>query len=162
VPLLIAIFLLAFPLLEIAAFVVVGSRIGVLPTIGLVILSGVVGSVLLRWQGFGAVNRIRREMETGGVPGRELAHGAMIMLAGILLLIPGFISDVFGLLLFIPAFRDLAWRFLRSRVTVVTDFSVGGLRGARRRDDGRTIDLGEDEYSKAPDPKSPWRRPELK
>jgi len=163
VPLLIAILLLALPLLEIAVFVMVGSQIGVLPTIGLVILSGIVGSVLLRWQGFGAVNRIRREMDAGNLPGRELAHGAMIMLAGILLLIPGFISDIVGLLLFIPAVRDLAWGFLRSRITILTSFGAGarGFGQPGRRNDGRTIDLDEDEYSKSPDPKSPWRRHEL-
>ncbi|MGI6855609.1 FxsA family protein [Mesorhizobium sp. 1B3] len=162
-PTLIAILMLAFPLLEIAVFVLVGGEIGVLPTIGLIVLSGMVGAFLLRWQGFGAMQRIRREVEQGGTPGRELAHGAMIMLAGILLLIPGFISDVFGLLLFIPAVRDAAWRFFSSRITVVTGFSAGA-RGFGRpgnRDRERTIDLDEDEYTKTPDPNSPWRRPEI-
>jgi UPF0716 protein FxsA len=161
VPPLIAILVLALPLLEIAGFVLVGSEIGVLPTIGLVILSAVAGSFLLRWQGFGALGRIRREIDAGNSPGRELAHGLMIMLAGILLLIPGFITDIVGLLLFVPAVREFAWRYLKSRITVVTNFGVGG-RGPARRNDGRTIDLDQDEYSsKTPDPKSPWRRPEL-
>lgn len=163
-PPLIAILVLALPLLEIAGFVVVGSEIGVLPTIALVLLSGVAGSLLLRWQGFGALGRIRREIEAGNPPGREVAHGLMIMLAGILLLIPGFVTDIFGLLLFIPAVRELAWRYLRSRITVVTNFGAGarGFRRPGQRDQGRTIDLDQDEYSsKAPDPKSPWRRPEL-
>lgn len=162
-PTLIAILMLAFPLLEIAGFVVVGSEIGVLATIGLIVLSGIVGAFLLRWQGFGAMQRIRREMEQGGTPGRELAHGAMIMLAGILLLIPGFISDVFGLLLFIPAVRDVAWRFFSNRITVVTNFSAGAhnFRRPGNRDRGRTIDLDEDEYTKTPDPNSPWRRPKI-
>ena len=162
-PLFIAILLLAFPLLEIAGFVIVGSEIGVLPTIGLIILSGVVGSVLLRWQGFGAIQRIRREVEQGNAPAREGAHGAMIMLAGLLLLIPGFLSDVLGLLLFIPAVRDLAWRYLSSRITVVSGFGAGGRGFERPRygDRGPTIDLDEDEYSKSSKPTSPWRRPEI-
>lgn len=162
-PTLIAILMLAFPLLEIAVFVMVGGEIGVLPTIGLIVLSGILGAFLLRWQGFGAMKRIRREVEQGGTPGRELAHGAMIMLAGILLLIPGFISDVFGLLLFIPAVRDVAWRFFSSRITLVTSFGSGA-RGFGRpdnRDRGRTIDLDEDEYTKTSDPDSPWRRPTI-
>lgn len=155
--------MLAFPLLEIAVFVMVGGEIGVLPTIGLIVLSGVLGAFLLRWQGFGAMQRIRREMEQGNTPGRELAHGAMIMLAGILLLIPGFISDVFGLLLFIPAVRDAAWRYFSNRITVVTSFSAGahGFGRPGNRDRGRTIDLDEDEYTKTPDPDSPWRRPKI-
>jgi UPF0716 protein FxsA len=163
VPLLIAILVLGFPLLEIAVFVMVGSEIGVLSTIGLIILSGMAGAFLLRWQGFGAMQRIRSEMERGNAPGRELAHGAMIVLASILLLIPGFISDAIGLLLFIPAVRDIAWRHFSSRITVVSSFGAGG-RGSGQpghRDSERTIDLDEDEYTKTPDPNSPWRRPKI-
>ena len=62
--------------------------------------------------------RIRAELDAGRDPGRELAHGAMIVLAGVLLLIPGFVTDMFGLLLFIPPVRDVAWRFLKRRVVV--------------------------------------------
>ena len=162
-PLFLAILLLGYPLLEIAVFVMVGSEIGVLPTIGLIILSAVAGAVLMRWQGFGAMQRIRREVERGNAPGRELAHGAMIMLAGILLLIPGFISDVFGILLFVPAVREFAWRILSHRVTVMTRFSgsMDGFRTRGGRDGGPTIDLDEDEYSQSPNQDSPWRRREL-
>lgn len=158
----IAILLLALPLLEIAGFVVVGSEIGVLPTIGLVILSAVAGSLLLRWQGFGALTRIRAQIEAGNPPGRELAHGLMIMFAGVLLLIPGFITDIVGLLLFIPAVRELAWRYLKNRMTIVTRFGAGARGFDRPGKRPHTIDLDQDEYSsEAPDPKSPWRRPEL-
>ena len=135
----ILLFILALPLIEIAGFVVVGSEIGVLATIALVILSGVAGSILLRIQGFGVLTRIRAELEAGRDPGRELAHGAMILLAGILLLIPGFVTDIVGLLLFVPPVRDLVWRFLKRRVVVSGSFSAGfgGFRRpqARRQDD---------------------------
>jgi len=156
VPFLVPLILLAWPIAEIAAFIMVGGEIGVLWTIGLIFVASILGGVLLRVQGFGAVNRIRREMDAGKVPGRDLAHGAMIMLAGILLILPGFISDIIGLLLFIPPVRDLAWQFLRSRITVVTDFRGFGFPG--RREAGRQIDLDEDEYSRSGDPDSPWRR----
>jgi UPF0716 protein FxsA len=153
----ILLFILALPIVEIAVFVVVGSKIGVLWTIALVILSGVVGSLLLRVQGFGALNRIRAELDAGRDPGRELAHGAMIMLAAVLLLIPGFVTDVIGLLLFVPPVRDAAWRFLRRRVVVAGSFS-GGFGGFRsRKPDDKTIDLDAQDYSRTPDPKSPWR-----
>lgn len=152
------------PLAEIATFVVVGSKIGALTTVALTIASSIVGAVLMRWQGFGILARLQREMERGGSPGREIAHGAMVLLAGVLLLIPGFLTDVVGLLLFIPPVRDLAWRFLKSRATIITDFSVSGYRGTRASD-GRTIDLDEDEYSRGTPPRqqgnSPWKRPEL-
>jgi UPF0716 protein FxsA len=152
----VALILIGLPLLEIAGFVIVGSEIGVLWTIALVVLSSILGSILLRIQGFGALTRIRRELEAGHDPGRELAHGAMIMLAGILLLIPGFVSDILGLLLFIPPVRDLVWRFLKQRI-VVGSFGAGvdGFRANRRG--SKTIDLDAEDFSRTPDPKSPWR-----
>ena len=151
-------FILALPLIEIAVFVVVGGKIGVLSTIALVILSGVAGSMLLRIQGFGALNRIRAELDAGRDPGRELAHGAMIMLAGMLLLIPGFVTDIIGLLLFLPPVRDLAWRFLKRRIVVSGSFSAGfgGFRGARTGAPRRSISTPTN-ISRTPDPKSPWR-----
>ena len=161
----IPLFLLALPFLEIAGFVIVGREIGVLYTLALIIASGILGAILLRIQGFGVMARIRRELDAGGDPGREVAHGAMILLAGVLLLIPGFITDIIGLLLFLPPVRDLAWRFLKSRV-VVSAGSFGGFTspgvGSGARSRGKTIDLDEDEYSSGPDagprPDSPWRR----
>lgn len=138
-------FLLAIPFAEIAAFVIIGGQIGVMATLAMVVVTAVIGSVLLRIQGFSLLNRIQAEMNAGRVPGRELVHGVMIMIAGILLLTPGFITDTLGFLLFIPAFRDLGWRLVKDRITVV---SAGGFAGQQgyRRDDGRTIDLGQDEY----------------
>jgi len=153
----ILLFILALPIVEIAVFILVGSQIGVLWTIALVILSGVAGSLLLRVQGFGVLNRIRTELDAGRDPGRELAHGAMIMLAAVLLLIPGFVTDVIGLLLFLPPVRDAVWHFLRPRVVVAGSFSTGfgGFRNRKR--DERTIDLDAEDYRRTPDPKSPWR-----
>jgi UPF0716 protein FxsA len=148
--------LIGLPLLEIAAFVLVGSKIGVLWTIALVILSSCAGSILLRIQGFGAMRRIRAELEAGRDPGREVAHGFMILAAGVLLLLPGFVTDIIGLLLFLPRVRDLAWRLIRGRITVAS-FGTGfaGFGGSRHR--GPTIDLDEENFSRSPDPKSPWR-----
>ncbi len=151
--------ILAWPLVEIAAFVAVGSKIGILPTIGLVVLSGVVGAVLLRIQGFGVLSRIREQVEAGRDPSRELAHGVMILVAAILLLIPGFVTDIVGILLFIPPIRDLGWRLLRQRVDVVGRFGDGTAwrRPAAGRGD-RTIDLDQDDYSRRSEGPSPWRR----
>lgn len=150
--------LLAWPFLEIAGFVIVGREIGVLATIGLTLLMGVIGSILLRRQGFGVMRRAQAEIDAGRDPGREIANGAMILVAGVLLLLPGFVSDIFGLALFIPPVRDAVWRLIKSRINVVTDFGPG-----MRRRDPRTIDLDPDEYSAnspggKPDPNSPWRR----
>lgn len=138
--------ILLMPLFEIAGFVVVGSRVGALATVGLVLLSTVAGAMLLRFQGLGALRRIQDEIAAGGAPEGQIVHGAMILLAGILLIIPGFISDIFGLLLFIPVVREAVWSAIRSRVTVVAA-STGGPAGATRRAGGqRVIDLDERDY----------------
>jgi len=153
---LVPLFILVLPLIEIAGFVLVGSQIGVLATIGLVLLSAIVGSMLMRVQGLGLLTKLQRELEAGKDPGRELAHGVMVLLAGVLLIVPGFFTDIIGLLLFLPPVRDMAWRFLRRRVQV-TSFS--GFAGGFARPSGRgpTIDLDSDDYSSGPRPESPWR-----
>jgi UPF0716 protein FxsA len=144
---LIPLLLLALPLAEIAVFVMVGSEIGALATIALVIATTILGAVLLRVQGFGVIQRIRNSVEQGGTPTRELVHGLMILAAGILLVLPGFITDAIGLLLFIPPVRDFAWRLVRNRVVVRGGvFQAGMGRGFSRRN-GRTIDLDAEEYS---------------
>lgn len=154
---LVPLFLVIMPLLEIAGFIIVGRQVGVLATIGLIILSTVVGSVLLRTQGLGLISRIRQTMEQGGIPAREMVHGFMIVVAGLLLIIPGFLSDIIGLLLFIPAIRDLAWQFLRSRVIIVgqgEDFTAR--YSSRQRD--KVIDLDTQDYTSTGPRDTPWRR----
>ncbi|AZO04229.1 MULTISPECIES: FxsA family protein [unclassified Mesorhizobium] len=155
----IPLFLLLLPLLEIAGFVVVGREIGALATVGLVILSSVAGSLLLRHQGFGVMTRVRAEMDAGHDPSRQLAHGAMIVLAAILLIIPGFITDIFAILLLLPPVRDFAWRLFKSRIVMATSFSSGF--SARRREtviDLDDSDYSRDDYPNRPDHNSPWRR----
>lgn len=139
---LIAILLLALPIAEIAAFIVVGSQIGVLATIGLILASSVAGAMLLRFQGFGAMQRLRAAVERGEAPGREIADGAMIALAGLLLITPGFITGVLGLLLFLPPVRQLFWKLAGLRLAVVT------VRRGQARDG--VVDLDPDEYSREP------------
>ena len=149
---------LVIPIAEISVFVLVGSQIGVLPTIGLVVLTAIVGSVLLRWQGFAAMARIQAELAAGNVPGRELVNGVMVLLAGLLLMTPGFVTDILGLLLFVPLVRDAVWRVLSRRVRFQT-FGAG-FGGARRNDNPDKpgiIDLDDGEFQRDPDPKSPWR-----
>jgi UPF0716 protein FxsA len=161
---LLPLFVLLLPLLEIAGFVIVGREIGALATVGLVVLSSVAGSLLLRHQGFGVMARVRTEMDAGRDPSRQLAHGAMIVLAAILLIIPGFITDIVALLFLLPPVRDLAWRLLKNRIVMATSFS-GGFRGGfggGGRDKVIDLDDGDysrsDDYKRGPDHNSPWRR----
>ncbi|MCV0394651.1 MAG: membrane protein FxsA [Rhizobiaceae bacterium] len=159
---------LAVPLSEIAIFVMVGSQIGVLPTIGLVLLTAVTGTILLRVQGFAIVSRVRAELDAGRIPGRELASGVMILAAGLLLLTPGFLTDTIGLLLFVPPVRDAIWSFVAARIVVRSASFRAGMGGAgpfRRRQEDHTIDLDPEDFHTDRDPANrpdrsndtPWR-----
>lgn len=145
---------IVLPLFEIAGFVIVGSQIGVLATIGLIIASSILGAVLLRVQGFGILRRLRQTVDRGGEPGRDLVHGFMVMLAGFLLVLPGFLTDIVGLILFVPPVRDAAWRFLKRRLHVV---DISSFRRGTRSDD--IIDLDDDEFTR--DSGEPRNRPSI-
>lgn len=93
------------PILEILLFLKVGSWIGVLPTIGLVLLSFVAGGFLLRHEGIRSWREVTGALNRGVAPTNELASGFLVMVGAALLAIPGFISDVFGVLLLIPPLR---------------------------------------------------------
>lgn len=143
--LLIPLSLLLLPLAEIACFILVGRRIGLFPTLSLVVLSAVAGVVLMRIQGFGVLARLRQSAQNGRAPGKELLDAAMIMIAGILLLIPGFLSDVVGLALFFPPVRSFLWNRLMRNVVVV---DIGGMRPGNqpKTEPQRTIDLDGDDF----------------
>lgn len=149
--------LLAIPLLEIAAFIVIGGQIGVLATLGFIFLTAVIGSILLRVQGFGLLTRIQTEMRSDRVPAREMVHGVMILIAGVLLLTPGFITDTLGFLLFVPSLRDAGWKLLRERISVVS-MTPGGFPGRNESRSGEgVVDLDPDDYVSQPSDDSPWK-----
>ena len=152
-------FLIA-PLIEIASFILVGQAIGVLPTLALIILAAFAGVVLLRYQGAGILRRLQNEAQRGMDPGRELVHGALLVVAAFLLIVPGFFGDIIGILLFLPFVRDLAWRLIKPRLVVRSSFSEAGFR-TNRPEDENVVDLGDDEYQREPDPNSPWRDPRI-
>ncbi|MGU3574037.1 FxsA family protein [Brucellaceae bacterium C25G] len=157
--------LLALPFIEIAGFIIVGSHVGVLATIGLLILSAILGFFLLRIQGFSLLQRIRSETAAGRVPDREVVHGAMLVMAAILLIIPGFVTSAFGLLLFMPPVRDFVWnRYLRGKMVVSGTYTNTGSytnQNANNRnfsyEDDKIIDLNPEDFSSKPDPNSPWK-----
>jgi UPF0716 protein FxsA len=134
--------MLIVPITEIAVFIVVGQFIGILPTIALVILTAVLGAALLRHQGMGLAMKVRNEMEAGRVPGRDLANGAMMLVAGVLLLTPGFVTDTLGFLLFVPHVRARVFAFLAKRVKFVTP------NQSARPYDSDTIDLDAGDYER--------------
>ncbi|PAP78067.1 FxsA family protein [Rubrivirga marina] len=106
---------LIVPLVDLALLVTVGERIGLLPTVGIVVLTAVVGSWLARREGTAAWRRVQQKLATGGVPGPELIDGVVILVAGTLLLTPGFLTDVAGLLGLFPPTRAIARRSIKKR-----------------------------------------------
>ena len=149
--------LLALPLAEIAVFIAVGSQIGVGWTLLLIVVATIGGIALVRRQSFSTLQSARAEARSGRVPERQIVHGAMIVLAGLLLILPGFITDVFGLLLLLPPVRDGLWQALRSRVVVQTSYAGGRRPGPVVHPS--VVDLEGDEFSRRgrTDPDSPWR-----
>lgn len=134
------------PLVEIAFFVVIGNTIGLWPTLAGVLVTAVAGSLILRWQGLQLLNEIRSSMGQGRLPARALADAMMVAIAGVLLLTPGYFSDLIGILLLIPPVRTLIYRFLASRVQVVATTTTQSYGFGPRRVEDDTIELGDDEY----------------
>lgn len=150
--------LLLLPLAEIAAFVIVGKYVGVLATVGLTVLSGVVGLALLRVQGAGVLRRLQTESQGGKDPAREIVHGAMIVIAAFLLIIPGFLTDIVGILLFLPFVRDFAWSLVKPHVRVMREsrFSHQSSTNGAPPPRSTVIDLNERDYRHDPNRPSPW------
>lgn len=138
---------LAVPLIEIAFFVTIGGAIGLWPTLAGVLLTAIVGSVVLRWQGMAVIGEIRSSVGGGMLPARALADAMMIGIAGILLLTPGYFTDLIGLLLLVPPVRSALYAFLRTRVKVVSTSTTGYSAGfGQRQVDDDTIELDSDEW----------------
>jgi UPF0716 protein FxsA len=95
------------PIAELYVLIQIGSAIGILPTIALLILDSVLGAALMRSQGRAAWMRFNRAVEEGRVPGREVIDGVLVIFGGALLLTPGFISDFLGLILLLPPTRAI-------------------------------------------------------
>jgi UPF0716 protein FxsA len=140
---------IVLPIAELYVIIQVGGAIGVGPTLALLLLDGIVGAVLARSQGRAAWQRFNLALAEGRVPARETADGAMIIFGGALLLTPGFITDVVGLLLLLPPTRALIRRGLgrlaQRRMSIQWRVATPGGPGPRERPwppprDGRAYD----------------------
>lgn len=120
----------AVPLIEIALFITVGGWLTLWPTLALVVITAMIGTALVRQQGLRVLQDAQRALDQLGDPLAPLAHGAMILFAGALLLTPGFLTDAVGFALLVPAVRLAVLRWvLRNRMHV----TVFGARPAPRR-----------------------------
>lgn len=105
-----------FPLLELYLLIELGRRVGVAPTILLVVITGFCGVLLARAQGFRVLRRITGQLRQGMLPGDELLDGLAILIGAALLLTPGLISDTAGLMLLIPGSRGAVKQYLRRKL----------------------------------------------
>ena len=152
---------IAVPVIEIALFIEIGGWIGLWSTIGVVILTAFAGTTLLRLQGLTVLQRVQESAARNEIPVEEVFTGLCLLVAGVLLLTPGFFTDALGFLLFVPPFRKVArmgvWRWLSRRGHVSMSGGPGpsgghpGHPGAGP--DGPVIDGDYEEV----DPRSPDR-----
>jgi UPF0716 protein FxsA len=114
VPFLFLLTIIGIPMIEIYIMIQVGSEIGAFPTIALAILTAIVGIWLVRHQGFGLLMRVREMTDRGEVPALEVLDGALLLVAGLFLLLPGFMTDAIGFLLLVPPLRHwIVGRYVR-------------------------------------------------
>lgn len=137
-PILILALFIGVPLIEILLFIEVGGLIGAWPTIGLVVLTAVIGTALLRRQGLATLARAQAEMDAERLPVRELFDGVCLLFGGALLLTPGFLTDALGFALLVPPLRAILGRGVMAalRRSRNVHFSVYGAEGGRRGADG--------------------------
>jgi UPF0716 protein FxsA len=103
------------PFIEIYLLIKIGSYLGAFNTVAIVILTAFLGALLARYQGFQTMLRVRESLERGEMPAEELLDALLILLAGIVLLTPGFLTDLAGLMILIPKTRLVFKRWLRKK-----------------------------------------------
>ena len=115
------------PIIEIALLIQVGSVIGLLPTIGIVILTAVIGTTMLRQQGLATLNTAQQRMQSGQMPAQQIGEGLLLVFGGALLLTPGFATDAFGFACLIPVTRRWMAKKLGAKTMAnVQIFTPGG------------------------------------
>jgi UPF0716 protein FxsA len=123
---------IVLPIAELYVILKVGDLIGILPTIALLVADSLLGSWLLRSQGRTVWRRFQETMQAGRIPHREVFDGVLVIFGGAFLITPGFITDVFGVLLLLPPTRSLIRRWLIRRGGRMFGISVAtGRRGGR-------------------------------
>ncbi len=100
------------PVTELYILIEVGKKIGSLTTIGIIILTGIIGAYLVKGQGFMILKKIQNDLNEGIMPGDSLIQGAIILVGGIFLLTPGFVTDVIGFIFLIPVSRGVVKKYL--------------------------------------------------
>jgi UPF0716 protein FxsA len=152
---LVPLLILAYPILEIVVFIQVGGAIGVLSTLLLILGGIVIGVALVRATGLRLLQGLRNDLAAGGRPEQRIVGGAMTALAGVLLIMPGFISDVVGLALLLPPVQRFVAGRIAAGITVVGGGTVA--TSTQPQPGGGVVDLAPEDFERRPDEGSPWR-----
>jgi UPF0716 protein FxsA len=135
-PLFLIVLFIVVPIAELYVIIQVGEAIGIWPTLALLLADALLGSFLLKHQGRGAWRRFNQALAERRFPGQEVADGVLIVIGGTLLLAPGFLTDIVGLLLLIPPTRAIARGVMRrltlGRFAVVAIPGAGTFGSSRR------------------------------
>jgi len=126
------------PLVELSLLLRIGAWLGAGPTIGLVIVTGVAGAWLARREGLRTWERVRADIAAGRMPADELVHALLVLIAGIVLVTPGVLTDAAGLLLLFRPAREIIARRMRRRLAAQVQFQTVDFGDMRPEADGRT------------------------
>jgi len=106
------------PIIEISVLMQVGELLGMWPTIAIVILSAWIGAKYVRQQGLATLQSVQAKMAQGEMPSSEIVTGLMLLVAGVLLVTPGFVTDIFGLSLLVPSVRAVIATYVQKHINV--------------------------------------------
>jgi len=154
------------PIFEIATFIQVGSVIGLPLTLLGILITAVIGAVLVRAQGFKVWNDARTNLESNKSPVEQVIHGVFILIAGLLLLTPGFLTDAIGFIFLVPPLRLLIatkiWKWMKNNASIHVETAgqsnwepKQGKHGAGQTIDVEAIEIEVKDVRSDPD--SPWK-----
>ncbi|MGO1295717.1 MAG: FxsA family protein [Vibrio sp.] len=131
---------IAVPIIEIGLFIQVGGFIGLWPTIGLVLVTAFVGASLVRSQGLQTLMSVQQRVQQGEIPAQQILEGVLLAVAGVLLLTPGFMTDILGMAVLLPAPRKKLAAYLLTKVVIKTGSQFQGGYHQDEPGSGRTFD----------------------
>ena len=154
---LIPIVFLILPVIEITLFIVIGGKIGVLATLAWILAMAVIGFLVIRVKGIETARLANQAMRRGETPGPAMMDGALTVIAAVLMIVPGFFTDLIGLILLLPPVRG--WLVSKVKWQQFGSFTFNGRTGRRRRED--VVDLDPDDYERRDPEASDWRKTRL-
>ncbi|WP_455480823.1 FxsA family protein [Bartonella sp. B12(2025)] len=141
-------------LIEIAGFIFVGREIGILATLSLIVLTTMAGSILLRIQSISLLKNIQRELVQRRTLDNDIINDAFTVVGAILLILPGFISDIFGILLLIKPVRNVFWHLFVSLKNKPSDYTKNNANAKNKFE--KVIELNTEDYEIDNVKESPW------